>query len=455
MDNWNIEQNIYEDKLAEEVTPILSFESYVPDDFIYAPEPDIWYRYSITDPITGGPIVDPSTNLYATDFIAYSVEYEGEYYWTYNVYREEVDGSDPLEGSEELIDKYAPAESKILLPQSMGDTWNIEIESMERDLESGDIEVGVSFQTTYPFIEIANYDLNTKEYDVIKSPSYDIGIKENYYIYANDELISDGSLFKEYLFYDIVSVFPPEVEFDEESTKKHEVKFDIDYSLIDDKELELKIVSKKIPNYVYPLEGDYVLVDSTQQVERFVLPTNQDSLYNVSFDGTTTNETISIPYSWDGGENNKWEQFRFEKLFENTYKYPTTTKDLLMVSYTDGYTNEFPDNEIKTDLSIEIEDYPIETLPLKKRYDGDHLIFYVDENMYYDYQNEEIIIGESNGKFENEKGLVLPWDKITNGNLNISFSVKTYKEYTFNVQMKIGNLNKLRGDGGKYEIEEV
>ncbi len=449
------EKQIEYNEMPEAKDPVLSFESYVPDDFLYAPEPDIWYRYSISDPVTGGYIIDPTTNLYATDFIAYSVEYEDEFYWTYNVYREEVPGLEPKEGCEDLIDTYAPAETMMLLPQSMGNSWDVKIESYERDLNTGDLDIVASYKTEYPTLVIENFDYVTHDYNVVERPPFDIYVDEGVYVYVNDEMVAHEYLYYSHLFYKIISLYPNEYEYDDSRKERHEAKLHVDYSLIEDDNLDLKIIFEKHP-YYYEADGDdsYLIADSTRQTERFVIPTNQDSTYNVNFEGTALNETISVPYSWEDTDN-KWEDFKFEKLFENVYEFPTTTKDLLKVTYSDGYTNTLPDNSIDSTATINIDEYPISEVEVKKRYEGDSVIFYIDEPMYYDYENEEVTQGTSSEKFENEKGLVMSWDKITEGEIEFTFSMTTYKTYTFNVSLRMGNSHKLRGDGGMYEIEEV
>lgn len=450
----NSEQQNKDQREDNVFLPLIEFDSYIPDDFLHAPAPDMWYTYSVTDPVTGEYLFDPTANLLATDFIAYSVEYEGEYYWTYNVYYEEVEGVTPAPGKEDLIGTYSPINNKMLLPQSMGESWDINVESVERDLSSGDVNVGMTIQTTFPTITISDFDLETGDYTVEERPSYYLGINEVFFVYANNNLILNQPLSLDYLFYDVTNLLPPELTFVEERKGVYDFNINVDYSLIQDDELELKIVSKKAPKYIKP-HDEYYIADSAEQVERFVIPTDQDSIYNVTFNGTDMNKTISIPYYWEG-EEKKWERFTFEKQFDNYYKYPTTTKDLLRVSYTDGVNNSFPDNEITSTLKIDIANYPIDEIELKKRYEGNDVIFYVDENMYYDYESETVVKGISeDGKFTNEKGIVLSWDEILNGELKFTFTATTYKDYTFNASLKIGNTNKLRGDDGKYEIEEV
>lgn len=450
----NLEQQNINSKEQKEYLPILEFDSYIPDDFLHAPTSDIWFSYHIKDPITGEDLIDPTTNLQASNFVAYSVEYNGEYYWTYNVYYEEVDGLTPTPGSEDLIDKFSPVKSKIFLPQSMGESWNINVESVERNLSNGDIDLGLTIQTTYPTLMIDDYNINTGEYSVVERPSYDIDINENFYIYANNNLIFEQGLTLEYLFYELTSMFPPEISFIEERKGVYDFELNIDYSLIQDDELELKIISEKTPSYI-EVNDEYLLADSADQTERFVIPTNQESFYNITFNGSSMNKTISIPYYWEGVEK-KWESFTFDKLFENYYKYPTTTKDLLRVSYSDGVNTTFPDNEISSTLKINIENYPVKEMQLKKRYEGNDVIFYVDDDMHYDYENEVVVNGVSdNEKFTNEKGIVLSWDEVLNGEIEFTFTATTYKEYMFDVKLKIGNTNKLRGNGGLYEIEEI
>ncbi len=449
---YNEQQEIL--STPEKEKPELTFESYIPDDFLYAPEPDMWFRYSITDPVTGGPLLDSTTNLYATDFIAYSVEYEGEYYWTYNVYREEVPGLEPEEDSLYMIDTYTPANSKILFPQSFEGAWNVNVESFERDLHDGDLSVTMSVQTEYPHLVIDSFDFDTGEYTVSEAPPYDLYLNETIYVFANNELVFEFYSYKEYLFYEIL--FPFEIKYDESRKGKHEFTFDVDYSLFEDEDLELRFESYKTPEYSHPdIDDEYVLVDSINQTERFVIPTNQETDFNISFEGTSLNKTVSIPYSWESGENNKWENFTFNKLFSNSYKYPTTTKDLIEVSYDSGDTSVFPENQLTSEATIKLDDGREFNLPIKKRYDGDKVVFYIDENMYYDYEQEKVFIGTSDGKFENEKGIVMPWDEVISGEIIFTFKVQSYKDYTFNFILEISDTNKLRGDNAKYEIEEI
>ncbi len=437
------------------VIPEVTFDSYVPDDFIYAPEPDMWFRYSVKDPITGEPIRDPENGLYATDFIGYSVEYGDECYWTYNVYRESLYGDEAKAGDEWMDGIYSPGESKAVLPQSFLGYWNFEIESLERDVENGDIEMTMSIQTLYTTIEITDYGTGNHDYVVEELPPIDLYINEAILIYVNGELLSSEFYFKEYLFYEIVSFNPFEMRFVEERKDKLFFSIDLDYETFGEQDLEVLFLTEPTRKQVDSNSSgvDYLMPDSAIQQERKFVPISDNNNYEVSF-GTGLQNEILIPYLWNG-EYEKWEVITFEKLFTNKYKYPTTTKDLLKISYTDGYTNDFPESELESEALISIDGKDDIVIPISKRYEDDGVIIYTNQVMYYDYIEKTIKLGTSNGEFEDEQGIVMPWDEVVNGTIEFDFKIKTYKEYNFNITLKISDENKLRGKDGKYEIVEV
>lgn len=442
------------DQYMESYIPEVEFYSYVPDDLMYAPAPDLWFKYSIKDPLTGGPLLDQRTNLVATDFIAYSVEYEGEYYWTYNVYMEEVDGYEPIKP--EFANKWSPADSMNQFPQSFLNTWDVNIESYERNLNNGDLTVLTSFQTTYPFLSL-DYDLNTNTYEVYESPSYGITGMDEARLRVNGNSIKYYKPNRYYLFYD--TTYFPEliVEYNEHAKEKHYFEFVVPNEEINNEDVEIKFTDTKILNRNPSIgnEDTANLLNYKPQIQKALIPINDNNAYNIKFNTSSNIKEVKIPYFWLNGEPNKYETFKFEKLFKNSYDYPTTTKDLLKVTYKADEEKLFPDIIESTSATVNIDGYPKDEFVLKKKYQNNSIIFYIDEQMYYDYENENVELGYSSDGFINENGLVLPWDDKVSGTINFSFESETYQKYNFNIELKIGNENYLRGSNGKYEIVEV
>ncbi len=435
----------------ETYDPILEYDTVAPDDFVHAPAPDLYFKYSITDPITGEPLIDSETNLASTDFIAYSVEYEGEYCWTYNVYREEVEGL--TTDYPELVNTWAPANAQNQFPQSYEQTWDFWVESYERDLDNGDLRFTCDIQTTYPTVRM-NYDFDTGEYVVEEKPPFNVALSENIELYINDKYYGEVAPRMSNMFYTFNSdTFT--FDYNERMKEPFEFTFTLDEDELGDEDIELQINSIKYLDDDISQSGDYNISRATDQTEQVVLSTDQTTMYNLQFENENSSKEVSIPYSWYLGQPIKYETFTFEKLFTNKYEYPTTTTDLLKVSYDNEVTNTFPQTDTEFIATVDIEGYPQTDFKVKKRFEGNDAILYIDEQMYYDYDEQQVKVGTSGGKYIDETGLILPWDDIVSGTITFTMVVHSYQDYTFNFNLQIGNSKKLRGDDGKYEVREV
>ncbi len=443
--------NIYNKSYTANI-PNLEFESYIPDDFFYAPDEGLSFKYMITSPLNGDYIDDINYGGTVIDYMAYSIEKDGKYYWTYNVY--EVPNSETPPENMSLMNKWLPAMWYWQLPQSYqsGGEWDFWIDSALRNPNNGSLDISIGYKTNYPIYAIVGNTSNIYNvHPLFITPDIYAEISGDY-IKSNMFLFKDSTNFQ--LFYKMKfsggSIYLEEI-FDYDGQNK--IDINIPWSVYEGNKVNLAIKISK-DNRIYNIEGEDNIVWPNDEITyQLSIPGVYDVEYDVYFDKDEVVK-IEIPYSYSDGEYVGNETYSFQQLFDSKYKYPTTTRDLLKVDYEGMGTNIIPSYLTSPKAKVKINNYPEFEVNLKTRLESDSLIIYSDQEMFYDYDNESIVLGISSGKYENENGIVLPWDQISSGTITFTFETESLSTNTFNIKLNIGNTNKLRGVGGKYEVIE-
>ncbi len=487
MNNYDItqEQNTRPHSVTDDFKYAeVEFDGYVPDDFIHAPAPDLFFEYRIIDPVTGGPVIDPTSHLVAARTVGYSVEYEGEYYWTYNVYSEVAPGIEPLYTS--TIDKWSQVNTALLLPCTHLGDIDIGITGLDTDLYYGDVEVEGYIKSNVSTIGIKDYDPETGDYTVVKRPPIFVGFGKHTNLFANDEYVAPEDI-------EFWLEIPEEDEYEDERTisirrlllfyeanfnpvdgwdfkpypsaeGRLYFRFTLDSEIINGENTDLEFkVYEKLPYTTKSVDiseestwnGEYIWTHGEDRSYRLMIPTGENTTFKFSFDNIDKPKVVDVPYYWTEDGSMKSEKFTFEKEFENEYIYPDkVTKDLLRVNYSSGTVTDIPDNTVDASAKITLSNGFEYNLPINKRYEDNDLIVYIDQDMYYNYDEEKVMLGEST-KYKVEDGIVLPWDSITKGKIEFHMTISTYRDYDFYFEMDIGNSKVLRGDEGKYQVMEV
>ncbi len=440
------------------VVPEIYFLDPPPSNFLHAEDEGLYFRYEIRDPVTGGYMYDENTGLYSTNYLAYSIEYEGDYYWTYNVYREVLDSEDY---SDKWVDKWLPANSIEQFPQTYFHAWDVGIEEIERNPSTGDLKVWLSEESLYTPFVLTSFDYETGDYEVELDPPK-LDMREDIQIKLNDKIIMNGE--SEYFERDLNNLFwdPGETAassddiFTMEHANKHTQLFNLENEYINGEDTIITVsYYPKSDNKPSP-DSDYKYEIRTDESSDLLIPTGKSREYDITFSDDLDSKKIYIPTHWVGGEVTEMSEFKFDKLFANKYIYPDViTRDLISMEYGDGITNVFPMNGMSLYATLYMDGYDKVDLKIDKRLEGGIGVVYIDEITYYDYQNEKVVFGTSNGTYEDCQGLVLPWDEVSNGKIELTVITNTYDDYKFNFELKIGSANKLRGPGGKYEIRRI
>ncbi len=445
-----------DEKVNEIVYPEIKYSSVPPDDFLYADYEGQYFFYELIDPETGTYLYDYDTNTFIQKGIGYSVEYNGEYYWTYSLFRipPESGGYD-----QSVANVWAPATSVEQFPATYDLSWKVEIDELIRDVEDGGLTMIISEESQYPPIQINSFNEETHEYTLGKQEAR-IDLEEKVYVTINDKVFGDsGYYYRELddLYYDEGdSPAASDDVFTTDHAVKHEVRFDLEEEYIDGEDVTIEILYDPIDKTYSSFDDSHKIKYRNKQSVEFILPTGEERVYDISFSDDLEERNISIPTHWENGEITETTNFTFEKLFNNSYRYPdTATTDLLKLKFDNGTLNTFPISNLNAVASIQMENYPFDEFEVKSRMDGNDVILYTDKTMYYDYINQSIEAGSSNGEFEDVQGLILPWDSTAHGYIYLTLFVNTYDDYQFNFELEIGNDNKLRGDNGKYEIERL
>ncbi len=455
--NENLNKENVENYSFEYDLPVVEFESYIPNDFVYAPSPGMSYKYSIKNP-SGYNLYDTVKGLEVDDYMAYSViGGDGECYWTYYVH---YSGSQtPNPGYEEYKDAWVPAHSEFYFPQTFIEPMVFELKSAQRGLLTQEFIMDVYFRANYPPANIYEYPMGSGDYYLDNNYPYFINLLSSSEVKVNNSLFSDfswdadweGFMYFKFAFgKDEKSIVMKPVDFFYGDNTIH-VRVPKEEHGGD--KFKLTLETNYDTSYKDTINGG--LVTSLKQVNYdLIVPLGEYSYYSMNFDDDNLVSEVKIPYAYnESGLKN--EVYTFEKLFVNSYDYPTTTKDLLKISYSDGYSNELPDIDIDDTATLKINGYPEMEINIIERIKDNSLIISAEENMYYDYENEEVVFGLSSGKFENEVGIVLPWDEKVSGTIEFNIVSNTNVPRTFNFKLEIGSNNTLRGPGGKYEIREV
>lgn len=483
------------DELEEVDGQYLSYsldEGYnIPDNFFYAEDENLMFEYNVKDPYTGEnvriEIEDDDEEgvfhtFYVTDFLGYSIEFEGEYYWTYSVHYSETPEDTEFDGTNTYWTTSDMEEW--MVPTSVYGYWDLDVAEYESNLYDDGGTAKLNFQVQAPFLRVKEFYISDGEivdYKISRKPPTYYTIDDSFKIYINDVQVPTSRLKinnewvteSELTLYNSVGIAGDEI-----SNIDGETFIPADPDLMAVKEIEIELTQEEIENgaeirvestpsqnkfYTQIQNGDYTYDQYRETDKKVWLSYEVENSYDVDFRNSTT-EVITIPYHWKDGEEYEFEKFTFNKLFENKYEYPQTTKDLLSIEYSKGSkTNlEVPDMNTKVEATLNIDDQdPIDLNVKYKLGDSTNInevLFYIDETSYYDYENQELVIGESQGKYDDKDGLMLPWDTIVTG--TIDFEIQTYDEegevkYTFDTSLPIGNEKELRGVGGKYTIEEM
>ena len=251
----------------------------------------------------------------------------------------------------------------------------------------------------------------------------DNGLKENISVFVNDEL------------YDTIE-FNPE-NCDEDLIYHLDVKKDVNYENIN-----IKFVSENIMN-----------VDVITEVIN--LNTSNETNYSFDFNDSLTEKIISPIGFVD--DNLIFETLSFTKMFDNLYKSPLTTNEIISMDYVDSL-NKYQwtlENHIEAtlDLGGYKENQKI-NFSLSQDDEGESTYF-TNDKFYYNEDNKKVYSGLSED-YLNEEGIVLPWDLRNNkGTLEFALSFKTYQDYHINFKLNIGNEFPLRGKDGKFYFKEV
>ncbi len=454
------------EKTEEAYLPRVIFDDYKPDDLYYAPGPGLEFTYRIVDK-DGNNVPDPWVAADIEAFRARSYEDNGEYYWMYETYKvpHEFTKDENMripENSEHYWNRWASSFAEITYPQSYLKKYNIELNSFTRLIESensGEGGILVKGEINHNFNAYRNiYDPETREW---KEGLYGNNKIDNYdtlSAYVNDTLIYEEELSIDSLYhYNKIetSKARPNYVFNPHLVEPNKFEFIIPEEEAFD-QIVLEFASVSPPRQDMTIYNGDNIYESAPQSSVYVISADQPSTYNIDFMFDQYISTVEIPYDFYMGIPLNSEVFTMTKLFENQYKYPTTTNDLIKLDYQRGVSQQPPvitDTIISAELDIPgVEPTSIE---VKKRYEGNSVIFYVDENMYYDDESELVYIGKTEDGPINEKGLVLPWDTASKGTIKFTFHIDSFQEYEFNVELKVGNERPLRGNGGKYEIDGV
>ncbi len=450
-ENFNNPNKEYVDNMQKVITesPVIKFESYVPDDFVYAPQAGLYFIYTITSPTTG-------ENMSSFDFeeeIEYYMGYsiagdDGNNYWTYNYYIES-------EGT------WYPAMYPYQLPQTYFEPYDVKLQKVYRDTSNGNINIDIKIKTNYPEYSFL-FNEDSGKYEIFDLPPFFMDGDNSIEFWVNDEEYEGNISINEFndlintelLLYDAYLSFPNvEVVKKEKMFDWSKISLEVGWDQYLGKTFDVRYEISRNQSLTTTVGGE-ILNPVKNQEGIFSIPKIGVDDYYLRFDGSLVEE-VDIPYLWNDGEIVSSERITFKKLFDNSYKYPETTKDLLEISYTDGLNTALPSNEISTKAKVKINDYDEYEINIKKRYDGNKLIIYSDEPMYYDYINEEVKIGNSSGAFLQEQGVVLPWDESSIGEISFEFYINSKSPRTFHLKLPIGSTNKLRGINGKYQIVEV
>ncbi len=451
---------------------ILEFDDYVPDDFVYAPAPDMYFEYYVKDPFGGDYVVDTFTGLYVERFMAYSVEYEGEYYWTYNVYEDYL--PDDIIYSlwwwyapwlpELYAGHWMPAMDSIAFPQTYySNLYNVGISEVATDVETGDLDVELYTEPNMPTVAMYDYDMDTGDYKVAKIPPIYVPGETHYSIYLEGDYLDDARLDHSGIFYDAdldLHTYELDFSYKPEWQSRSYTSIKIPKENIDgnvELELNVKYIKNKMfesATTFYDDNHNYVHLKPDDKTYRCNLPIGDNVTYKLSFDSEGRVPIVNVPYVWDELGNTIDETFTFTKLFTNEFEYPDQPiTELLRIEYTDNASDRIIEGILDSNATIRISGKEYE-IPIKQRYDDGDIIIYTDQHMYYDYENEQVKIGEST-KYEVQEGIILPWDKSVNGTIEFHIELNTFRNLDFYFEMPFGNEKVLRGDDGKYQIMEV
>lgn len=392
----------------------VKFIGDLPSDLLYAQNSDLHFEYEV--------ITATGDKCKHFDFFGDSYEYDGKYYWiNYIVWHNKENSI-----GEPLITPPPLAMSPIYSCER----WKISIKSIERIYGSEEIDIDLNLSPIEHYFLLTNYRGELEIFDVVPK------IDEYFDILLNGEIISENIyIYKDY------NEFPHE-------------GFDFNLIISGDEVFKNNVISvNSTSNVIDWHEGTGEFKTYPMDLSRkIIIESNLTSMYELYF---IENNEFTIENTF-GYYNNtkKIEKITFTKLFNNEYEFPTTTNDLLKMTYYNSDNLSFPiinENEIQG--TIKINGYENNEINIKTRIEDESYIFYTDDQMFYDQDSEIVRDGESKNNF-NENGLVLPWDYSSSGTIEFSFNFFTYQPYNINVILEIGNENPLRGENGKYQIIE-
>lgn len=151
-------------------------------------------------------------------------------------------------------------------------------------------------------------------------------------------------------------------------------------------------------------------------------------------------------------------------------EYPTKYEELFTVTAF-SFIEEYPIIAEYYDPSlfqiesstVSLNDYDVD-LKVEREVVGSNVefTFFVDTEMYYDWEFQQVKIGESE-EFNSSKAIYLPFYDTEEYNMSFDFVIQfndlpqfggeTVFEYTFHIEQVIENEKTLFGEDGKYTME--
>lgn len=390
-----INENINNDKSY-------TFVGNLPEDLVYATGENLHFDYFVYD--DNGNNVRPNFDFYAD---SYKIENTNDYVWSYF-----------FEYNEETY--HTPGK---YVPGYQDNRVHFKINNISRNIQSDSmlIDLDIVYRPLF-------YPDYIEGYGWIMQTVYDFD-NQLIDIYINDELYEEFELDVDYYGNENIENF------------QFEISGDVVFDNID-------MVINTTTNNDKDYHGEVIN-------EQFLIQSDINEFLDIDFNDTQKYEIIR-PISYDYvNKEYEYEYLTLSKLFPNTYKYPTTTKNLMTMKY----WNDVENLELSIPNSIEAEItsdfYNVENIEIKTNYDStnNEWMFYIDESFYYDELNQEIVSGKSNF-YLNENGLVLPWDKSSKNSIYFELNTKGYTPYNFRINLSFANQFSLRGKNGKYEIKE-
>lgn len=320
-----------------------------------------------------------------------------------------------------------PISDPLSLPYYKTDRWTIEVEQAERLYDEGKVSIDFKFTNNFYYLG-KNKDINSE----IKK--FDFRIDDQIKMYVNDKQVDEQFVYTE--------------KYGEEFTYNYTTDFDAtkeDFTVS-----FIAVTSDSVTGDGFE-EGD----DNKEFRKDFQFDTSNQTEHDFYLSEADETEFIN-PIGYDNGKYIN-ESFKFRRIARDEYLFPETTKDLFYFTYTKA--------GVPTNLGIEmskeaklidfehINDSAI-GIELTNTEPGNYKVSVI-EKMYYNEVTKEVNEGTS-ANFITEQGLVLPWDYYDNqGTLSLELNMQTYQKHQFSIKMNLGNMFRLRGEGGRFNFEDL